>query len=360
MMRVGLAFVTVLIVAALARPAGARKWVDATGDHSVEAELADFRDGVVRLKTDDGRTISLPLARLSAADQEYVRHLSIDEPVCEQPSEARAAESGSAESSGKESAPAEPATDEPEDRPSSKDRQPIPKTGGGLSGFIAYGLWQVYQFFPFEGTWDWLLLVFVLAVASHVVFLPHLWKVIQSDMKSLSEHKPEGLGQTAFPSLWEQFCMWMLVWFFHSEAGRTLLAGRSWTSNRLPSETAGGLFWVSLALHFLLVLSLVGLVAAVEEKRKSCYMHGTGPFSDRGFLSLFAGGGVAIEKGKSEVEALGTPLQVETSLIFLAHLFYWYWSIASLTIMLCFTLAAVLNEAVRMWFVYVLHKRTFG
>ena len=55
------------------------------------------------------------------------------------------------------------------------------------------------------------------------------------------------------------------------------------------------------------------------------------------------------------------PLAGELVLMILpAYLFYWYWSVASLNIMLCFTIAGVLNEAVRMWFVYVLHKKTFG
>ena len=238
--------------------------------------------------------------------------------------------------------------------------QEIPDTGGGLSGFIAWLLWQVYVYFPFQGTWDWVLLIFVLAVASHAVFLPHLWKVIQSDMKSLSEHKREGLGQSVLPVLWHQFCMWMLVWCLHTEAGRTLLEGRSWISHRLPSDVAGGLFWVSLALHVVFVFSLIGLAEAVDEKRRSCHMDGTGPFSDRGFLSLFAGGGLALGTGQSATDNFGSPLLLEAALITWAHVFYWYWSIASLTTILCFTVAAVLNEAVRMCFVFVLHKRQFG
>jgi hypothetical protein len=34
--------------------------------------------------------------------------------------------------------------------------QPIPDTRGGVSGFLAYLLWQVYRHFPLAGTWDWL------------------------------------------------------------------------------------------------------------------------------------------------------------------------------------------------------------
>ena len=57
--------------------------------------------------------------------------------------------------------------------------QEIPDTGGGLSGFIAWLLWQVYVYFPFEGTWDWLLLFIFLAVLTRVGAIPASWKVVE-------------------------------------------------------------------------------------------------------------------------------------------------------------------------------------
>jgi uncharacterized protein with FMN-binding domain len=58
-----------------ARPADAeiRTWTDSTGGYKVEAELVDESGGTVRLKRSDGREISLPLERLSSADQAYIR-----------------------------------------------------------------------------------------------------------------------------------------------------------------------------------------------------------------------------------------------------------------------------------------------
>ena len=74
--------------------------------------------------------------------------------------------------------------------------QPIPDTGGGLSGFIAQGLWYVYRYFPFHGTWDWLLLFFLLAATVHVLFLPHLWKAVRADMIHYRDRAPSSTAAT--------------------------------------------------------------------------------------------------------------------------------------------------------------------
>ena len=50
----------------------AREWTDFTGAHTVEAEFADLKDGKVLLKKGDGRTITIPLDKLSSADQNFV------------------------------------------------------------------------------------------------------------------------------------------------------------------------------------------------------------------------------------------------------------------------------------------------
>ena len=243
----------------------------------------------------------------------------------------------------------------------------IPDTGGGLSGFLASLLWHVYTYFPFQGTWDWLLLVFVLAVASHVVFLPYLWKAVQADMKIFSEGKvlaeESGSNQGFWPFLFNTFCMWLLIWFFHTQAGRTLLEGREWLGSRAPSDTAGGFFWVSLIVHLAICLPLGNLGGFIVEKKGS-QADRSGPFLDRGLASLYGGGGIIVwqtKKGTLDRFSAISPVAIEILLVILpAHVLYWYWSIASLSIMLSFTIAGVLNEAVRMCFVYVLHKRTFG
>jgi hypothetical protein len=57
----------------LAMPAAAREWSDASGKFKVEAELADVSGGAVRLKKPTGELASITLAKLSAADQDYVK-----------------------------------------------------------------------------------------------------------------------------------------------------------------------------------------------------------------------------------------------------------------------------------------------
>jgi hypothetical protein len=56
--------------AALAQQA--RTWIDSTGQHAVVAELIDFQDEEVRLQKEDGKVITLPVARLSEADRRYL------------------------------------------------------------------------------------------------------------------------------------------------------------------------------------------------------------------------------------------------------------------------------------------------
>ncbi|NUQ64444.1 MAG: hypothetical protein HUU20_18415 [Pirellulales bacterium] len=51
----------------------ARKWTDSTGKYTVDAEFVDFKDAKVHLKKEDGTPLSLPLEKLSATDQDFVR-----------------------------------------------------------------------------------------------------------------------------------------------------------------------------------------------------------------------------------------------------------------------------------------------
>ena len=244
--------------------------------------------------------------------------------------------------------------------------QAIPDTGGGFSGFIAHALWQVYQYFPFSGTWDWLVLIIVLAALVRLLFLPHLWKAVQADMRVFSEQRvlsdSEISRQNYWCFFWDMFCMWMMIWFFHTSAGRTLLEERAWIGDKLPSDSAGALFWVSALFHFFSMAPFGVLADSVDKKRKSFSSDRSQPFPDRGLISLVAGGGVLVEqtgKGTSQFEivpAIGMDLLVAL----VAHVFYWYWSIASLMIMLSFAITGVLMEGIRMWFVYLLHKKTFG
>jgi S1-C subfamily serine protease len=75
----GVAWLAVVVVAALVFAATGisgemRTWTSASGSFSTEAELLEVTaDGSVRLKRKDGREITVPLDKLSAADQEFAR-----------------------------------------------------------------------------------------------------------------------------------------------------------------------------------------------------------------------------------------------------------------------------------------------
>jgi hypothetical protein len=57
------------------RSSATRTWSDSTGAFSVEAEFAGVEDGKVKLRKADGKTVSVPLDRLSKEDQDFIaRH----------------------------------------------------------------------------------------------------------------------------------------------------------------------------------------------------------------------------------------------------------------------------------------------
>ena len=51
----------------------ARTWTDSTGQHRMTATLVKLSDGKVILKKADGKTVALPIDKLSAADRAYLR-----------------------------------------------------------------------------------------------------------------------------------------------------------------------------------------------------------------------------------------------------------------------------------------------
>ncbi len=58
-------------------PAFARTWRDATGKFEVEAKLLSVEGDQVRLEKADGKVISVPVGRLSRADQDYLNQLNL-------------------------------------------------------------------------------------------------------------------------------------------------------------------------------------------------------------------------------------------------------------------------------------------
>src|SRR4051812_15080943 len=67
--------ITALISSATTgRAAEVRTWTSAAGSHKTEAEFVELTDdGTVVLKTKAGKTIQVPLSKLSEADQTFAR-----------------------------------------------------------------------------------------------------------------------------------------------------------------------------------------------------------------------------------------------------------------------------------------------
>src|SRR5262245_63788368 len=60
--------------------ANAREWTDATGAFKVQAELVAVRNGKAILEKADGSVLSVPVDKLSAADQAYLKSLDKPQP----------------------------------------------------------------------------------------------------------------------------------------------------------------------------------------------------------------------------------------------------------------------------------------
>jgi hypothetical protein len=80
-MKLQLFVVVFLVVLVSTADSETRKWSDKSGTHSVDAEFVGLADGQVVLKREGGRTVRVPLDKLSAQDQEYVRQQSAAKPA---------------------------------------------------------------------------------------------------------------------------------------------------------------------------------------------------------------------------------------------------------------------------------------
>jgi D-alanyl-D-alanine carboxypeptidase len=68
-----------------AEPSWARKWSDATGKFSVEAELVEVKAGKAVLRQADGAKVTVPVARLSPVDRQYLESLDKPAPSAPEP-----------------------------------------------------------------------------------------------------------------------------------------------------------------------------------------------------------------------------------------------------------------------------------
>jgi len=82
----GAASLVVLLYAMTALTGEIRTWSSATGTYKTEAELVQLKDdGTVVLKKKDGGVIEVPLSKLSAADQQYLRTQTKGKPGSSKP-----------------------------------------------------------------------------------------------------------------------------------------------------------------------------------------------------------------------------------------------------------------------------------
>ena len=69
------AFIYFLCGTDVSARAETRTWTDVTGQHQVDADLIRLRNGSVELRKTDGAIVMLPLKKLSAGDQQFVRKM---------------------------------------------------------------------------------------------------------------------------------------------------------------------------------------------------------------------------------------------------------------------------------------------
>ncbi len=268
--------------------------------------------------------------------------------------------------------------------------EPIPDTGGGIPGFVAYLLWHIYRFFPFQGTWDWLVLVVFLAFLIRLAHLPFLWRQVERDMQLLARRE----ATRTFRRSAAKFCrrvgapmLWVVlfVWLFGTSAGHTFSVGREFGPMR--TNSAGTEPWLTAAFAVLLLVTLIVnflvLSVALTEPRKYKCLSGTTPapepqaFRERTLPALFFGGGIREYAKKDDSP---TPLEPDVCLgaeapcCFLAMFVSAFLAGAvgagrpldteqtpmMLALPALYALTYSLFEPVRMLFVYILHKRAFG
>src|SRR3954452_8404432 len=71
----------ILAIASIGAAAEMRTWTSASGSHTTDAEFLELKDdGNVVLKTKAGKTIQVPLGKLSEADQAFARAKGVAKP----------------------------------------------------------------------------------------------------------------------------------------------------------------------------------------------------------------------------------------------------------------------------------------
>jgi hypothetical protein len=149
--------------------------------------------------------------------------------------------------------------------------------------------------------------------------------------------------------------MFFFIWFFQTTEGQTFLSRRSVRGGMALSVSNDHHQLYSGLSLFALMIVLMAITGRAERRAGKAKV--TAPFHDRGFWSLWQGGGTFEGNEGSATEGVTFYLFFA---VVSAHLFYWYWSDASLALMQCCLMAAMMADGLRVACVYVLHKRYFG
>ncbi len=152
--------------------------------------------------------------------------------------------------------------------------EPIPDTGGGISGFIAHWIWHVYRYFPFSPKWNAVLLVISVAAVARALYLPFLCKNLTVQMRFFASRDDSLSAESrclAFSELLPSACFFSgiflpVVFFFTSSAGDTFFQG-------FMQEESDLLCGMAFLLGFLLAFAGVLVRGFGHEK---CYRQSTG------------------------------------------------------------------------------------
>jgi hypothetical protein len=214
--------------------------------------------------------------------------------------------------------------------------QSTPDTGGGISGFIGHGLWQIYRHFPSPGEYDWFLLFLVLMILTRLLFLPYVLKVLGKDVERVRKGDRTEDADHPFASIfWDSLGIWILVWLFHTDAGGTFLAGRTCFGDPL-SDT--NLHTISVFCWPVVTILPVIVAGIAEHKWKNTTPNAQARrflYVDGGAMSFFF---VAL-------------------IILAAQILYWYWSNATIILFWAYFFAVILTEAIRVTAIYILLRR---
>lgn len=241
----------------------------------------------------------------------------------------------------------------------------IPATGSDVSGFIAQGLWRLYQHFPSSGRYDWLILFTCLTFSIRLFLLSYLWKAVKMDMEILA-HTTAGEEEKRIMLLGSRFAsvtfLGFWLWFFTTPSGEGLLTGRCMLGIDEITETySANLEGFAILVIAALLATTMRLGFRMMDRAAGGSEKGSQPYPTRGFLNLYAGGGRFRDESGSlpSFRTLFSPLVCEL-LIWISLLSYGHWPVPLVILVLSFVSGAVAVEGCRLLFVAVLHKRTFG